>query len=446
MSRPFPNGVLIAAFALALCADAWPQAVPDLRTRRTGHDWPGFLGPDRDGRSAERGILTEWPAGGPPLRWSREVGEGYSAPAVSRGRLFLFDRHGGNARLTCLNAETGAELWRSEYPSDYEDLYQFSDGPRATPFVDDERVYVLGAEGMLRCHNVVDGRLIWSVDTVKQYGVVQNFFGVGSSPVVEGDLVLVQVGGSEPGSAKIQSGRVRGNGSGIVAFDKLTGVERYRITDELASYSSPTVRTIGERRWAFTFTRGGLLAFEPSAGAVDFFYPWRAPKLETVNAANPVIVGDTVLISESYGPGSSLLRVRDGAYELLWKDQPDNKKSLQAHWSTPVYQAGYLYGCHGSGSAEAELRAIQFRTGKVMWKQSGLGRTQMILVDGHLVVLSEYGKLFLVRATPERFHPVAFTKEPLVQRPAWNAPALAQGLLYIRGKDRLLALELIPAP
>ena len=297
---------------------------------------------------------------------------------------------------------------------------------------------------MLRCHSVVDGRLIWSVDTEKRYGVVKNFFGVGSSPIVDGELLVVQVGGSQPGSPKVQSGKVRGNGSGIVAFDKRTGAERYRITDELASYSSPTVRTIGERRWAFVFTRGGLVAFEPAQGKIDFFYPWRAPRLESVNASNPVIVDDTVLITESYGPGTSLLRVRQGAYEVLWRDQPDRSKSLQAHWSTPIYHEGYLYGCHGSGSGDAELRAIQHRTGKVMWKQSGLGRSQMIFVDKHLVVLSEVGKLYLVRATPERFDIVAGTAKPLVQRPAWNAPVLSHGLLYLQGKDRLVALELIP--
>jgi len=441
--RPF-HVVAVAAIAVALLVDGALAQSADLRTRKSGHDWPGFLGPQRNARSSERGILTQWPAAGPPLRWSRPVGEGYSAPTVSRGRLFTFDRHGDSARLTCLHSETGKEFWRAEYPTHYEDLYQFSNGPRAAPLVDGERVYVFGVEGMLRAHRVRDGRLLWSVDTAKAFGVVQNFFGAGSSPVIEGDLLIAQIGGSPADSPSIQSGRVSGNGSGIVAFDKRTGKVRYRITDELASYSSPAVTTIGDRRWGLAFTRGSLVAFEPASGTVDFIYPWRARKLESVNASNPVVVGDTVLISEAYGPGASLLRLRPGGYDVIWQDAPGRDKSLQTHWSTPIFHEGYVYGCHGSGSGDAELRAVDYMTGKVMWSRPGLGRTQLLYADGHLIVLSEFGKLYLVRATPQRYELVAGTAEALVERPAWSAPVLAQGLLYVQGKDRLVALELIP--
>jgi outer membrane protein assembly factor BamB len=438
----------IAAIALIAAAPTLIQAerprVPDLRTRKTGSDWPGFLGPSRNGRSPEKPILTDWPADGPRVRWSRPVGEGYSMPAVSRGRLFLFDRHGDRARLTCMKSETGEELWRAEYPTRYQDYYDFSNGPRATPVADHDRVYVFGAEGMLRCHRTTDGRLLWSIDTAKQFGVVQNFFGVGSTPIIEGDLLLVQIGGSPADSPKIHSGRVRGNGSGIVAFDKYSGEVRYRITDELASYSSPTVVTMDGRRWGFVFTRGGLVGFEPASGQVDFFYPWRARELESVNASNPVVHGDTVLISESYGPGSSLLRVRPGGYDVIWKDPPERNKTLQTHWGTPIYHRGYVYGCHGSGSSDAELRAIEYMTGKVMWRQPGLGRTTLLYANGHLIVQSEDGKLSLVEATPARYRLVAQTKGPLVERPAWNAPILSHGLLYVQGRDRLLCMELIP--
>jgi outer membrane protein assembly factor BamB len=419
-----------------------------------GSDWPGFLGPTADGKSAETGILKSWTKNGPPLLWHMSVGEGYAAPSVAAGRLFLFDRHGDKARLTCLDARTGTELWRSEYATGYEDMYQFSNGPRAVPVIDGDLVYTLGVEGRLRCQRVKDGSLVWDVDTAKAFGVVQNFFGAGSAPVVEGDLLIAAIGGSPAESPGIQSGRVKGNGSGIVAFDKRNGKVRYKITDELAGYSSPTLATIGERRWGFLFARGGLVGFEPGSGKVDFHFPFRAKKLESVNASNPVVVGDTVFITESYGPGSALLRVRPGGYEIVRRDAGPRDQSMSCHFMTPIHHEGFLYGSSGEGSGEAELRAVALASGKIMWRKPGLGRVTLLYVDEHLVVFTERGRLLLVEATPERYKVVAEATPrlakaaaagQLLEYPAWSAPVLADGVLYLRGKERLAAMELIPA-
>ena len=420
--------------------------------RKTGSDRPGLGESARDGKPREGSIFRNWPEEGPPVKWRLAIGEGYSMAAVDRGRLFHFDRRGDHARLTCLDRETGRELWRSEYATDYEDYYGFSNGPRSSPVVDGDRVYTFGAEGHLRCHRVADGELLWDVDTAADFGVVQNFFGVGSTPVVEGDLLIVPVGGSPRGSPDIRSGKVRGSGSGIVAFDKLTGQVRYRITDELASYSSPVVRTIGERRWGFVFARGGLVGFEPRTGKVDFEFPWRAAKIEAVNAATPVVVDDTVFVTESYGPGAALLRVKPGGYELLRKDPPGRRGSLRSHWATPVYHDGYLYGCTGSGSGDAELVAVDYRTGKLAWSKPKLGRTTLLYVDGHFIVLVEYGELIVIEATPREFRPVARVTladagpsgkaRALITHPAWSPPVLSHGLLYVRGRDRLVCLDL----
>ncbi len=195
---------------------------------------------------------------------------------------------------------------------------------------------------------------------------------------------------------------------------------------------------------------GDSSGFDPARGHQDFFFPWRARKLESVNASSPVVVDDTVLISESYGPGGVLLGVPpSGEPAALWRDGRRNQ-SLQTHWSTPVYHEGFVYASSGQGTGEAELRCIEHRTGEVKWAEEGLARSTLLLVDGHLVVLTEYGKLLLVRPDPERFDKVATfvpldeRGRPLLAHPAWNAPILAHGLLYVRGKDRLLALELIP--
>ena len=441
---------------------------PDLGTRNTGSDWPRFLGPLADGKSSETGIRKAWPAEGPPVRWSLRVGRGYGVPAVSRGRLFLFDRYQDKARLTCLKAETGEELWRAEYATHYEGYYESDGGPVATPIVDGDRVYTFGIEGRLRCHRAVDGKLLWDVDTAARFGVVQDLYGAGSTPWIEGDLLIAVIGGSPPGSPDIFTDEVRGNGSGIVAFDKHTGEVRYSLSDELAGYSSPIVATLGGRRWGFAFTRGGLLAFDPLRGKVDFSFPWRDPEHRGINAAMPVVVDDTVFITEAYGMGGAMLRIRaDGTYEVVWKDpSPDGSKKLAAHWNTPIYHRGYLYGMSGRTSQDAELRCVKHATGEVMWRKTGLKMATLLYADEHLIVVTEFGRMLLVKADPERFQAVADVNlfeprpeypwslpvepgdelpavvKPLLRYPVWNAPVLAHGLLYVRGWTQLVCFDL----
>ncbi len=453
-------------------------------TERPGDDWPTFLGPTADGKSAEK-IRLDWPEGGPPVHWFKKVGEGYSAPSVASARVFVFDRAGDEARLRALSAEDGDVLWTAAYPTDYEDYYRYSGGPRASPVVDGDRVYAFGVEGRLRAHSVADGAVIWEVDTTARYGVVQNFFGAGATPVVEGDLLIVMVGGSPPGSPKIHSGEVEGNGSGIVAFNKATGEVRYRLSDELASYATPRVVSLGGRRQGFAFTRGGLLAFEPAKGTVDFFFPWRAKKLESVNAATPVVAGDTVFITEAYGPGGALLRIlppsdlpplekggprgdSSPGYDVVWQD-PKRGKSLASHWMTPIHHRGHLFGSSGESTGEAELRAVEHMTGHIKWSVPGLGRSTLLYADDHFLVLTEHGRLLLIEADPERFvklaevdlgaaDPAATSnadaktavdeapaERPVLRFPVWNAPVLSRGRLYLRGKDQLVVLDVVPA-
>ena len=466
-ARFFTACPVLLILGIGLASPGEPPATQGAAPTATGSDWAAFLGPTSDGKSTETGILTAWDETGPPLLWHVATGEGYSAPSTSKGRLFLFDRHGNTMRLTALNVLTGREEWRSEYPTSYEDMYGFSNGPRAAPTIHEKLVYTVGAGGKIRCHQVATGELVWEVDTVKTFGVVQNFFGAGSAPMVEGDLLIAAVGGSPPDSPDIMSGKVTSNGSGIVAFDRRTGKVRYRATEELAGYSSPTFATIADRRWGFLLARGGLVGFEPASGKVDFHFPFRARKLETVNAANPVVINDTVFITESYGPGSALLRVRPGGYEVIRQDTSPRNQSMSSHFMTPIYHDGYLYGSSGQGSGEAALRAVDYTSGKIMWGEPGLGRTTLLYADGHLVVFTERGDLLLVKATPERFtvvargtpvlpadeRPAAKTQagtaadpedRQLLRYPAWSPPVLSHGILYLRAEGRLAAFQLIP--
>jgi outer membrane protein assembly factor BamB len=329
----------------------------------------------------------------------------------------------------------------------------YNNGPRATPVVDGEHVFTFGAEGMLQCVRTADGEPLWRVDTTKDFHVVKNFFGVGSTPLVWRDLLLVNVGGSPPdGPPDVYAaqGRVLPDGSAIVAFDKSTGKVRWQTGDDLASYASPIPANIGGREIVFMFARSGLLAIDPAKGETFAKFPWRARLLESVNASSPVVVGDEVFISETYELGSALVKFSDSDFQEVWTDRGRRRnRAMALHWNTPIEHDGYLYGSSGYHAPEAELRCVEWKTGAVKWSQPDMGRSSLLLVDGVLVCLSEDGTLRLVRANPDRYEELAEWElqaadgSPFVTYPAWAAPALANGLLYIQGADRLLCLNLM---
>ncbi|PHS17701.1 MAG: hypothetical protein COA78_02965 [Blastopirellula sp.] len=452
-------GVFSSLFAITPAA-AQEKLPPNLSTRQKGTDWATFLGPTRNGKSTETGLITPWPVAGPKVLWHKPLSTSYGIGSISRGRLFQFDRHEDMERLTVLNAETGDFLWKYEYPTQYEDSLGYNNGPRTSPIVDGDRVYIYGAEGKLHCLSITSHKVLWSVDANKKFGVVQNFFGVGSTPVVYKDLLLVMVGGSPDDShnfGRFDLDRVIGNGTGIVAFDKRTGVVKYQFSDEMSSYAGMTWQKVGDRDYGFAFVRGGLVAFDPQTGKQDFHYPWRSRLRDSVNASTPIVAGDEVFISETYGPGSSLLKLKPDGYEVVWKDSElVRERKMQTHWNTCILHDGYLYGSSGRNTNDAELRCIEWKTGKVMWSEPGLTRSSLMYVDGHLVCLSEYGVLRLLKATPERFEMVSgvYLRIPqqesnvadpaMLKYPAWAAPILSHGLLYVRGDDRMVCLEVIP--
>ncbi len=438
-------------FILLLCLILPPLLAAE---SHANSDWPDFLGPERNGKSSEKLEIMPWPKTGPPIVWHKEIGTSYGAPTIADGRLFIFARHADTARLTCMESKTGNELWHFEYPTDYEDMYGYNNGPRCCPVVDQERVYLFGAEGMLHCVSVSDGSLLWKVDTTARFNVVQNFFGIASAPIVEGELLIVQIGGSPPGSPKDiwgANGKPKPNGTGIVAFNKLTGAVVYKLADELASYASPIIATIEERRWGFAFLRGGIVGFEPATGEFDFHYPWRHPKIESVNASSPVVVDDFVFISESYGIGSSLIQVRPNGYRVVWKDKPNQpNKAMELHWTTAIHHEGYLYGCSGRHSNGASLRCVELTTGKLIWSEHVNERASLLWVNDYFIYLSEFGRLMLLKCTPQKVEvlsqavPINEKGNQLIEYPAWAAPALANGYLYVRGKNRLICFALAP--
>ena len=431
----------------------------NLWSRTTGEDWPRLLGPRGDGQSTEMGILTAW-QGGLRLVWSRRLGVGYGNAVVADGRLFQWDRYGDQERLLCLSAETGQLLWEWEAPVVYRDSYGYNNGPRCSPVVDGRQVAVYGVAGRLAVLDVEDGRLLWQRQLNEEYGVVQNFFGVGATPIFSGDLLLVMVGGSDQQGAALPPDRfaeLRGSGSAMVAFDRWSGEVRYEIGPYLASYSAPVTAELDGEQHCFALLREGLLSFRTADGQKQAFFPWRAQSFESVNASSPVVLDRQVLISECYGPGSCLLE-RDvaGDWQPVWRDPPGRVRdqALRSHWATPIRFGEYLLACSGRNQPDADLRCLRASDGQVQWTHRNRERTTLLAVDGHALVLGEYGRLELVRLDHRAYQPVAvFDLErvlhpqdgrPLLEYPVWAPPTLSHGLLYLRGKDRLICLELIP--
>ena len=462
------TAILFVVITLVTPSSPLPAAEPapaaDLSTRE-GEDWGTFLGPSGTGSSSLAGIASPWEANGPRVVWQAAIGEGYCAPAVAGGRAFLFDRVANRLRLRAVEAETGRPLWEAGREVVYTDSFGYDGGPRAQPVVAGHRVLTFGPDGRLECRAIIDGSLLWEVDTSATYHVVQNFFGVGTAPLVVGPLrvgaeertlVVVQVGGSREGANPAAPERldlVKGLDSGLVAFDIGSGAEVWRATNQLASYSVPVLATIGGRPLILAWMRDELVAVEPATGKLIDSFRWRSDELFSVVAASPVVSGDQVLLSECYGPGSVLLALDNDSFREVRRDKPGARprQALKTHWNTPVLRDGYAYGSSGRNAGDAQLVCVNWNTGVVGWSEGGLGRSSVTLVDDHLLILGEYGDLVLARATPEKYEEVsrvrpldAASGRELLAPPCWAAPVIARGLVFVRGTGRVVCLDLMP--
>ena len=397
------------AFSLAaLCLSAGALAAAD---------WPQFLGPNRDGSSPETGLLQAWPEKGPPLLWQKDVGEGYSGPVIAGGKLILFHRVGDKDVVACLDAATGKERWKFAYATAYQDELGKGDGPRATPVIAGGRVYTLGAQGRLHCLELDSGKKVWDRGLVEEYKVPPSYFGIGTTPLVEGGIVLVNVGGKK---------------AGIVAFDAATGKEIWRATDDGASYASPVAATLGGKRTGVFFTRQGVVLLDPKTGAVRYTKRWRARYNASVNAATPLIIGDLLFFSTCYETGALLLKVGADKVEEVWSGD----EQMSNHYATCVHHKGFLYGFHGRQEPGAALRCVELKTGKVRWTETRYGCGSMVLADGQLLILTERGDLVQAEPTPAAYREKA--RASVFDAPPCRAQlALADGRLYARDGAKL---------
>ena len=426
-----------------------------------GEDWPQFLGPRQDGTSLETGLVRAIPTNGLPIVWERPIGTGYSAPSLISGMLVTFHREKNEEIIEAMDPATGASRWRHGYPSAYRDPYGYNNGPRCAPILTEQRVYTFGAEGKLTCVERASGKRVWQRDTAKDFNVPEAFFGVGSTPVLEGGLLLVMVGGQTD--------------AGVVAFDPETGATRWesvgrknwqgmpmhgwpgdlkvdwREWEKTASYASLRTATVNGEGVLFACMRQGLVALNPTNGAVHFSRWFRARVDDSVNAMTPVVVGNQVLISSAYfRSGSVMLQMESGnrVFTEAWKGL-----GLEMHWSQPILVDGHLHGFSGRNEPDAVLRCVEWATGKVQWERSErwpahsaeqppvFGRGSFILAEGRLIALGEGGLLGMFEPSPVECRELGRWQVPSLKYPCWAAPILSDRRLFLRSEDRLVCLN-----
>ena len=385
-------------------------------------DWPQILGPGRNGIYTGPPIVASLPGTGPPLLWKRDIGAGFAGPAVVAGKLVLFHRVNNRETVEAMDAATGKTAWTFDYATSYRDDFGFDEGPRAIPVISGGRVFTHGADGWLHGLDFATGKKLWAVDTRRVFDAPKGYFGVATSPLVDGERVMVNVGGKT---------------GGVVAFDVATGKTVWTSTSDEASYSAPVIAEIAGQHTAVFFTRTGLVALDPSNGNVRYQYRWRARMAASVNAAAPVVVKDQIFLSASYGTGAVLLQVANNAVTPLWSGD----ESMSNHYSTSVFKDGYLYGFEGRQEFGQRLRCVELATGKVMWDVEGFGAGSLLIAGEALVIMRESGELALAPASPKAFR--FASRAQLLPGVVRAFPALAGGRYFVRNDRQLSAFDLL---
>ncbi|MFT4688072.1 MAG: outer membrane protein assembly factor BamB [Limisphaerales bacterium] len=437
-------------------------ALLNLADFAVAEDWPQFLGPRGDATSAETGLIASFPATGPKRVFTKRIGTGYAAPSIRGEVLVLHHRVADEEIVDAVQRDTAKPIWRHKYPTSYVDPFGYNNGPRCTPLLTKTRCYTYGAEGQLRCLDLKTGQVIWKRNTSREWQVPQAFFGVGSTPILESNLLIVMVGG-QPNSGVVALNPATGKtvwenvGSKTWEGEPMLGWRGERTVGwrehwKQASYASPVAADVNGQRVVFCLMRQGLVALDVKTGKELFSRWFRAMVNDSVNAANPVVVGNQVHCSAAYhGVGGFLLDIKEGnrKFEHVWQNQ-----NLEIHWMTPVYHEGFLYAFSGRNEPDAVFRCVEFKTGDLKWSRDErwrkystkqpkvFGRGSLIKADGKLIGLGEGGLLGIFELNPKKVVELARWQVPEFHHPCWAAPILSEKKLYLRSEDHLICVDL----
>ena len=385
-------------------------------------DWPQWQGPDRTRISKETGLLKEWPAGGPRVIWrAGSLGSGYGSMAVAGDRVFLQGARGANSVVIALNRADGKEVWAKTLgPIETRMRTPQGAGPRGTPTVDGDRLYVLTENGDLACLKT-DGSAVWQLNILKEFGGSQLQWLISESPLVDGPHVVVSPGGP---------------GAGMVKLDKMTGKTVWRSQDlsDTAAYSSIVAADVQGVRTYMTFTATAAVGVRASDGKLMFRYPNAANNI--ANVATPVYSDSKVFFASAYGTGGGLLNLTVQNGEVR-STEAYFTREMKNHHGGMVLVDGYLYGYN-----DLILTCLEFATGKMMWRDRSVGKGSVTYADGHLYLQSENNVVGLAEATSSGYREKGRFEIPDKGQMSWAHPVISDGRLYVRNQDTLLAYDI----
>lgn len=410
-------------------------------------DWAQWMGPQRDNIWRESGIIEKFAEDGPKVLWRTPIDGGYSGPAVANGRVFITDyvtegnvkvgnfqrdEFTGTERVICLDEATGKEIWKHEYPVKY--TVSYPSGPRCTPNVEDDRVYTLGSEGHLFCFNVADGKIIWQKDLKKEYKTKAALWGYSAHPLIDGDNLLTLAGGE---------------GSHIVALDKMTGQEKWRSsTSKEQGYSPPTIIEYAGVRQLVLYRPDAISAVNPDDGTEYWSVPYEATSGSII--MSPIVLGEHLYVA-GYSNKNLLLKLssdKPGVTEV-WRDKRNIICPVNVQ---PFAIDDVVYGFDQKGV----LRAVKIPSGERLWEtQEVIGKRPagsetafLVKHEDHFWLFNELGELIIAKITPEGYTEIdrakvieqsnlAFGREVV-----WSMPAFANKHAYIRNDNEIICVDL----
>lgn len=417
--------------AIFFCASSNAQEIGN-----DSNAWSQILGPNRSGQIDSK-LKLDW-QGMPKTLWQKSVGAGFSGPVIRGDDLIVFHRPGrrpGKLVVEKLNATTGAAIWSREIETRFQAGIDGDAGPKATPVIDGDRVFCYGPNGELFCLDMKDGQVVWQLDLQKKFKVGVGYFGCGSSPIVVGKRLILNVGGREEFS--------------IVAFDKQTGEVEWNAVQDGPSYSSPIVVEHGGLKIAVFLTRTRLVGIDSESGKVLFSNKFGKRGPTAIGAMPVQFDGKKIMVTAAYQCGALVVDLEqlnisgDGpvALQAVWKDGD----SLASHYSTPVFLDGHFFGTSGREDVgNGSYRCVDARNGRVKWEKTGFPVGHTLAIGGQLLVLDHQGKLSLIESDTNRFRLVKSSQVGSGQTRA--IPAFKNGRLFFRsnavnGKGTLKVIQ-----
>lgn len=406
-------------------------------------DWPQWRGPTRDGVWPETGIVERFATRELPIKWRAAIGSGYNGPTAADGRVFVMDRvtqPSQQERVHCFNAASGERLWSYAYDCVYERV-QYTAGPRASVTIFDGRAYALGTMGHLHCLDAKSGAVLWSHDGRREYQARVPVWGITAAPLIEGDLVIAVIGGKENAC--------------VMAFDRITGQERWRALNDPPSYSAPIIIEQAGKRVLVAITGERVVGLDPQTGGLYWEHPFK-PKEMVITIATPVFDGEHLLATSFYD-GMLALRVRQDkpAVEPLWRRRGESEvrtDALHCCISTPMIQGDHIYGVDSHG----EPRCLSLATGDRIWEdltavpKARWSNIHMVRNGDNIWMFNERGELVIGQLSPSGFREISRaklidpTEAQLDQRGGvtWSHPAFANRCVFARNDKELVCANL----